>query len=115
MAGGLKVAARSAVGPGPWCWGAGGGGVAWLLFVLFGCVVCGSGTTRAAAAGRAGARAASCLEKWVFISGARAARYPAGRRGAGGRPHRGSLRKGRPGLAWRGGLRGAAGVPGASG
>ncbi|XP_051026554.1 nuclear envelope integral membrane protein 1 [Acomys russatus] len=43
MAGGIKVAPRSAVGPGPWRMGAGGGGgAAWLLLVVSGCVVCDS-------------------------------------------------------------------------
>ncbi|XP_076776637.1 nuclear envelope integral membrane protein 1 isoform X3 [Arvicanthis niloticus] len=42
MAGGIKVALWSAVGPGPRCWGPGSGGAAWLLLVVAGCVVCGS-------------------------------------------------------------------------
>ncbi|OBS70076.1 hypothetical protein A6R68_01378, partial [Neotoma lepida] len=79
MAGGIKVAVWSAVGPGPWCWGTGGGGVPWLLLVLFGCVVCGSGTSRAAAAWRAGARA-FFWEKEVLFPRARP-RYSAGCRG----------------------------------
>ncbi|XP_027247984.1 nuclear envelope integral membrane protein 1 isoform X4 [Cricetulus griseus] len=50
MAGGIKVDVWSAVGPRPWCSGTGDGGAAWLLLVVFGCVVCGSGTAPAAAA-----------------------------------------------------------------
>ncbi|XP_067553136.1 nuclear envelope integral membrane protein 1 isoform X1 [Pseudorca crassidens] len=42
MAGGMKVAVLSAVGAGPWSWGAGGGGAVRLLLVLSGCLVCGS-------------------------------------------------------------------------
>ncbi|XP_050019869.1 nuclear envelope integral membrane protein 1 isoform X2 [Alexandromys fortis] len=42
MAGGIKVAGWSAVGPWPRCGGPGSRGAAWLVFVLFGCVVCGS-------------------------------------------------------------------------
>ncbi|XP_027247985.1 nuclear envelope integral membrane protein 1 isoform X5 [Cricetulus griseus] len=42
MAGGIKVDVWSAVGPRPWCSGTGDGGAAWLLLVVFGCVVCGS-------------------------------------------------------------------------
>ncbi|KAK7810755.1 hypothetical protein U0070_027483 [Myodes glareolus] len=42
MAGGIKVAGWSAVGPWPRCGGPGGRGAAWLVFVLFCCVVCGS-------------------------------------------------------------------------
>lgn len=78
MAGGIKVDVWSAVGPRPWCSGTGGGGAAWLLLVVFGCVVCGSGTAPAAAARGAGARALF-LEKWVHPEGA--ARYSAERRG----------------------------------
>lgn len=46
MAGGMKVAVLSAVGAGPWSWGAGGAGAVRLLLVLSGCLVCGSGTAR---------------------------------------------------------------------
>ncbi|KAH0520384.1 Nuclear envelope integral membrane protein 1 [Microtus ochrogaster] len=42
MAGGIKVAGWSAVGPWPRCGGPGGRWAAGLVFVLFGCVVCGS-------------------------------------------------------------------------
>lgn len=70
MAGGIKVSVWSAVGPWPRCWGAGagggGGGAAWLLLVVVGCVVCGSGTTGAAAAQGSGSRALN-VEKWFLI------------------------------------------------
>lgn len=56
MAGGMKVAVSPAVGAGPWGWEAGGGGAVLLLLVLSGCLVCGSGTARAAAAKGAGAK-----------------------------------------------------------
>lgn len=62
MAGGIKVALWSAVGPGTRCWGPGSGGAAWLLLVVAGCVVCGSGTSGAAADQGPGARALN-LEK----------------------------------------------------
>lgn len=55
MAGGMKVAVSPAVGPGPWGWGVGGGRTVRLLLILFGCLVYGTGTARAAAAKGAGA------------------------------------------------------------
>lgn len=55
MAGGMKVAVSSAVDAGPWGGGTGCGGTVKLLLLLSGCLVCGSGTTRAAAAKGAGA------------------------------------------------------------
>lgn len=77
MAGGIKVAGWSAVGPWPRCGGPGGRGAAWLVFVLFGCVVCGSGTTRAAVPG--GRREGVVLGRESLSPGA--ARYSAERRG----------------------------------
>lgn len=77
MAGGIKVAGWSAVGPWPRCGGPGGRGAAWLVFVLFGCVVCGSGTTRAAVPG--GRREGVVLGRESLSQGA--ARYSTERRG----------------------------------
>lgn len=57
MAGGIKVAVWSAVGPGPRGRGAGVGDAAWLLLLVAGGVVCGSGTTGTAAAQGPGAKA----------------------------------------------------------
>lgn len=79
MAGGIKVAVWSAVGPGPRCWGARSGGAAWLLLVVAGCVVCASGNTTGAAAVLGPGSRALNLEKWFHPEGA--ARYSE-RRGA---------------------------------
>lgn len=68
MAGGMKVAVLPAVGSGPWSWRSGGCGAVWLLLVLSGCLVCGSGTARAAAAEGAGAEGLY-LEKWGVSAG----------------------------------------------
>ena len=55
MAGGIKVAVSAAVGSGPWVWGTGCGRAMRLLLVFSGCLVCGSGTARAASTKGAGA------------------------------------------------------------
>lgn len=83
MAGGIKVAGWSAVGPWPRCGGPGGRGAAWLVFVLFGCVVCGSGTTQAAVPG--GRREGVVWEERVYSR----ARPVIPRRGAASRAHPG--------------------------
>lgn len=68
MAGGMKVAESTAVGSGLWDWGAGGSVIMRLLLVLFGCLFCGSGTTRAPSAKGAVAEGVF-FENWSLFGG----------------------------------------------